>query len=177
MPSSKDVSTAGNTIGDRLCGGCLSKGVLENLLRFPEEEDGFLADDFVFLDSFTLKNCVGKNKLSGVFSQGGDQVVVVPIEEGVFLERELSSPNTASGVGRIAYGEGVAMSSGLYGFGVTNRGSCWLSVAKLLLGPVGVVPTLRGLTPTPGFIVSHPLGGRAGGVVPGPRGLTPTPIK
>jgi len=38
-----------------------------------------------------------------VFSQAGDHDVVVPIVEGVFLVSELSSPNTDSGVGRIAY--------------------------------------------------------------------------
>ena len=54
MPSSKEVSTEGNTIGDLFRGGCLSKGVRECLLRLPEEQDDLLADDFEFLDSFTL---------------------------------------------------------------------------------------------------------------------------
>ena len=97
--------------------------------------------------------------MSGVFSHGGDQVVEVPIEDGVSRERELSRPNTASGVGRIAYGEGVAMSRMLAGAGVNDSGSRWL------LGVVGAVLTLRGLTPTPEFVVTHSLGGRAGGAV------------
>ena len=62
------------------------------------------------------------------------------------------------------------MSRMLAGAGVNDSGSCWL------LGVVGAVPTLRGLTLTPEFVVTHSLGGRAGGAVPGPRGLTPTPI-
>ena len=98
MPSSKEVATAGNTIGDLFRGGCLSKGVRECLLRLPVEEDDLLADDFDLLDNFTVWKCVGRNKLSGVFSRGGDQVVEVPIEDGVSREIELSRPNTASGV-------------------------------------------------------------------------------
>ena len=62
------------------------------------------------------------------------------------------------------------MSRMLAGAGVNDSGSLWL------LGVVGAVPTLRGLTPTPKLLVTHSLGGRAGGAVPGPRGLTPTPI-
>ena len=100
MPSSKEVVTACNTIGDH--GGCLSKGVRECLLRLPVEEDDLLADDIDLLDNLTVWKCVGRNKLSGVFSRGGDQVVEVPIEDGVSREIELSRPNTASGVGRIA---------------------------------------------------------------------------
>ena len=100
MPSSKEVLTDCNTIGDR--GGCLSKGVRECLFQLPVEEDDLLADDTDLLDNLIVWKCVGRNKLSGVFSRGGDQVVEVPIDDGVSWEMELSKPNTASGVGRIA---------------------------------------------------------------------------
>ena len=61
--------------------------------------------------------------MSGVFWRCADHGVLVPIEDGVFLVRELSIPSTASGVGRIAYGEGVAMSSGCVMAGVSVSGS------------------------------------------------------
>ena len=100
MPSSKEVLTDCNTIGDR--GGCLSKGVRECLFRLPVDEDDLLADDTDLLDNLMVWKRVGRNRLSGVFSRGGDQVVEVPIDDGVSCEMELSKPNTASGVGRIA---------------------------------------------------------------------------
>ena len=50
-----------------------------------------------------------------------------------------------------------------------------LEVGNSTVGIVGVVPTLRGLTPTPELLSGQPPDTRAGGAGPGPRGLTPTP--
>ena len=98
---------------------------------------------------------------------------------------ELSSPSIDSGVGSIASGDGVSMSSTLkLLLGVTCSGStgsthwrsndCVLGWAPLE-GLVGVGPTLRGLTPTPEEVSSHPPVEGQVGVGPTLRGLTPTP--
>ena len=40
----------------------------------------------------------------------GDQEVSVPMDEGTFWVKELSKPRIDSGVGNMAYGDGVSIS-------------------------------------------------------------------
>ena len=40
----------------------------------------------------------------------GDQEVSVPMDEGTFWVKELSKPRIDSGVGKMAYGDGVSIS-------------------------------------------------------------------
>ena len=156
-----------------------SKGVLECLLL--EDRVGF--DDFLEdeWDRWELiERFIGVN--------AGDQDVVVPIEELRFSVSELSIPRIDSGVGSIASGEGVTISKTLNLFpGVTCSGSTgsthclsndcclgWVPIVPIE-GLVGVGPTLRGLTPTPELVSSHPPVEGQVGVGPTLRGPTPTP--
>ena len=97
-----EASIACTTLGENNKLDCWrSKGVLELLFLAPSEAD-FLPEDLGFLVSLIGLNRVGAKSVSGVFWLSVDHGVLVPIEDGVFLVRELSIPSTASGVGRMA---------------------------------------------------------------------------
>ena len=109
-----------------------SKGVLEwQLLEL--KVDCFLVNDLVFIDRLTeLTNCVGVIV--------GDHEVVVPIDKGIFWVIEFSRPKTDSGVGSIAYGEGVSKYKALIWsstLGVNCSGSHHLSLFQFLSLTVG----------------------------------------
>ena len=96
-----EVLSACTTLGENNKDCWRSKGVLELRFLAPSEAD-FFAEDLGFLESLIGLNLVGAKSVSGVFWRCADQGVVVPIEDGVCLVRELSIPSTDSGVGRIA---------------------------------------------------------------------------